>query len=122
MFDEHQRTWDCDIGINLPIHVYGETWPRDEDDAAKYVARAFNNMRKNLKTFVHADDFSCGAYRRQIEASLDHGTKRKQENWRGARTMRCKNYLGTPLPDFYFDGGPLLIGDYREWGKFIPVR
>ena len=42
LFDASQKTYDCDIGVTLPIFVYGEKWPRDEDEAARYVTRAFN--------------------------------------------------------------------------------
>lgn len=121
MYDQHQRTWDCAIGITLPLYVVNEKWPRTESDAARYVARAFNALRKDLKDFVHADEFTCGAYRARIRPYLNQGTKGQGETWTGADTMKCAAYQGASLPDFYFRRGHLLIGDYVEWAKYVPA-
>ncbi len=118
MRDQSDHLIGCDLGIVLPILVYGETWPRDEEDAAEYSAKAANSMRKHLLSLEHADKFSCRVFVRQIQGYLNNSDRRQRKaQWPGADTMFCNEYQGSGLPEFYFKRGHLLVGDFREWHR-----
>jgi hypothetical protein len=117
MRDANNALFDCELAITLPIHVQRERWPRDEDDAAQYAARAANAVRKHLKTFKHADAFSCRAYAKQMEAYLGQRRPKARTRWQGADITLCDFFKDERLPHFNFSGGHLLVGDYREWSK-----
>jgi hypothetical protein len=118
MFDAKGNLFDCKIGITLPVHVKNETWPRDEDDAAKHAAQAANAMRKVLLDYPNADNFTCRVYTNHMRTYLSlRGKNNAKPKWPGAGVFLCGAYKGTPLPDFKYYGRRLLVGDYREWSK-----
>lgn len=112
--DEKHESFDCNIGITMPIHVDREKWPRDQEDAAKYAARAANATTKHLRDYVHADGFTCRMYTRRMHAYLSRRRNGRKVHWTGAEVIPCKNYRGT-LPSFKFMGGRLLVGDFHSW-------
>ena len=108
--DENDITWDCDLGIGLPLHLAREEYPRIKEEASRTLARAANAAKHGLKDFKHADTRTCKAFGDRMIALIRQG-------WPGVRIARCDTYLRKSLPDFYFSKGPLLIGDYLEWRK-----
>ena len=115
MHDQNRWTADCPIGVILPIHIYDEKWPRDTGEAARMTAKAANSARTHLASFKHADAFTCGAYRNEMQAYLGQPKPKRKALWKGARVFRCDTYKHRTLPDFYFKRGTLLIGNYRKW-------
>ena len=113
LLDAKNNTFDCDLGFTMPQRVGNEEWPRIALEASRHLARAMNHARKGLLPLEHADARTCRAYGLMVAARLNG----KRGTWRGTASMRCANYQGRALPAFYFQRGPLLVGEYREWSK-----